>query len=595
MPARQDVTAGGRPAPGGGQKRIAGRYRLEELLGAGGSGAVWRATDQALGRAVAIKLLHPSLERDDDTLARLRQEAASAAKLTHPNAVVLYDLVEGDGRMCLVMELVEGPTLAGLLRPGPLRPDLVTSIGLDVARALGGAHALGLIHRDVKPANVLLGRDGTAKMADFGIAKALGDAQSRLTRAGSVMGTAAYLAPEQVEGKAIDARADVYALGLMLHESLTGQRPFGAGTAVELATRRLAIDPPAPRDVDADVPPALNALIVRATRREPDERFADGAAFAVALEPLLAPDTRNRVAAAVAAVRPRPSLPGHVAARQDDDRPTAVDPTQTRATPVPGDARRASIPADTSDSTAALEAVTSDPTTTIPTPGRSSAGHTDRPIGPPGSRATTSQARWVVLVAILGAALITLGVAAAVVAIWGDDETRSPATESTPTAGPGGQAAAPPLLDIAAASDHDPLGDGREHPDEVADAHDGDPDSAWTSEGYDSADLGGIKPGVGIWFDLGDTHAVAEVQLELGPGGTALEIYAATEPDEDGIDGWGDPVATVDDVEGDARIEVNGVEGRYWLVWVTSVPPPADGGRHRAVLAEARFVADAVP
>jgi eukaryotic-like serine/threonine-protein kinase len=229
---------------------LADRYALLERLGAGGAGVVWRAHDQLLERTVAVKLLHRDLADDPGTTERFRAEAAAAAKLTHPHAVIVYDIGETDEGDYLVMELVEGATLGHLLDEGPLLPGVVASLGNQVGRALGAAHARGLVHRDVKPANILITTEGGAKVADFGIARALGDATSRLTVTGHVMGTARYLAPEQLRDEGIDARADVYALGLVLHQCLTGRLPFGEGTAVEMASRRLVGDLAAPSELN---------------------------------------------------------------------------------------------------------------------------------------------------------------------------------------------------------------------------------------------------------------------------------------------------------------------------------------------------------
>jgi eukaryotic-like serine/threonine-protein kinase len=215
---------------------LAGRYVLEARIGTGGAGVVWRAHDDVLDRRVAVKLLHAELARDPTSAARFRSEATAAARLTHPNAVVVFDIGRDGDNDYLVMELVDGPDLTELLRGQPLPAPVVAHLGRAIAAALGMAHDRGLVHRDVKPGNVLLTPDGVPKVADFGIARAIGDAMTRLTVPGNVMGTARYVAPEQLRDQAVDARADVYALGLVLHEALTGQPPWGDGTAAEVAS-----------------------------------------------------------------------------------------------------------------------------------------------------------------------------------------------------------------------------------------------------------------------------------------------------------------------------------------------------------------------
>lgn len=319
------------------------RYRLQQRLGSGGAGVVWRAHDHVLEREVAVKLLHAELAHDTVAAARFRSEASSAAKLTHPNAVMIYDIGRDGERDFLVMELVDGPSLEDLLVRAPMEAGLVAHLGAAVAGALGMAHRRGLLHRDVKPANVLLTRDGVPKVADFGIARALGVATSRLTLPGSVMGTARYLAPEQLVDGPLDGRVDVYALGLVLHEALTGRAPWGDGSAVEIASRRLSGDlPPASAD-RPELPPALDAVVARATRLDADERFEDGSAMAVALLPLVGVGdeaTLARWARTTAAFEPsapqrsRPARPPASGRRSSPPpRPGSVPPSHPPARP----------------------------------------------------------------------------------------------------------------------------------------------------------------------------------------------------------------------------------------------------------------------
>ena len=276
------------PTYPGGLKILAERYELEEPIASGGAAIVWRAFDEILSRSVAIKLLHPHLATDPTTVERFRLESINAARLTHPNVVAIYDTGQEADLVYLVMEFVDGPSLRDVLRDlGPLEPTVVAALGEQVAKALGEAHAQGVVHRDVKPANILMTRDGVAKVTDFGIAKALSGNQATLTSPGTVVGTAAYVAPEQLEGGAIDARADVYALGVVLYECLTGKPAFSGDTPTATAAARLTQELMPPRQVRADVPRALDDVIVRATRRDPDLRYADGHALAAALAPLV--------------------------------------------------------------------------------------------------------------------------------------------------------------------------------------------------------------------------------------------------------------------------------------------------------------------
>lgn len=289
---------------------IAGRYRLQSKIASGGMAAVWRAHDEVLARAVAVKILHDHLAADRSFRARLHREAVAAAKLTHPHIVSLYD-TGSEGRLAwLVMELVDGPTLRAVMdERGPFEITEAAAIGEKIARALNYAHDHGLVHRDVKPANILLGHDGTVKVADFGIAK-VEEAAEDLTGAGAVLGTAAYVAPEQILGEELDGACDQYALGCVLFEVLTGQRPFSGDSAVAVAAQRLEHDPPPLREVRPDVPAPLEAAVRRALARVPGQRHPSAGHLADALAPFAGPaDTLVLPAAAPAPLPPVPSEP----------------------------------------------------------------------------------------------------------------------------------------------------------------------------------------------------------------------------------------------------------------------------------------------
>ena len=237
------------------EPRIGGRYRLEALIGRGGSAEVWRAEDEALGRRVALKLVTASGGED---AGRVGDEARLLARLSHPGLVPVYDAgTDEAGRPWVVMELVNGGTLADEIGNGPIPPQRVAQIGHVLAEALAYVHGQGLVHRDVKPANVLLGSDGRVRLTDFGIAR-LVDA-AKVTATGLTVGTASYLSPEQVTGSGVGPRADVYSLGLVLLESLTGQREY-PGAAVEVALARLHRQPQVPTTLPSGWPGLLSAM-----------------------------------------------------------------------------------------------------------------------------------------------------------------------------------------------------------------------------------------------------------------------------------------------------------------------------------------------
>jgi eukaryotic-like serine/threonine-protein kinase len=255
---------------------LAGRYRLESRIAAGAVGEVWRAGDQVLDRLVAVKLLQQGYAGHPQTLARFRAEARHAGSLTHPGIAQVYDYGEAGpaGVPYLVLELVDGPSLAGVLDAGPLDPGAAMDVVAQVAAALAAAHATGLVHRDVKPANLLMGRDGLVKITDFGIAHAAGSAP--LTQAGMLVGTPAYLAPERAAGEPATAASDLYALGIVAYECLTGAPPFH-GTPIEVAgASRFQPLPPLP----AAVPAPVASLVADLAAKDPAARPGSAAEVA---------------------------------------------------------------------------------------------------------------------------------------------------------------------------------------------------------------------------------------------------------------------------------------------------------------------------
>ena len=261
---------------------VDGRYRLVSRLGSGGMADVWCAEDLQLGRRVALKLLHRRFAEDEEFVERFRREASSAAGLQHPNVVSVYDRGEFDGTYYIAMEFLEGVTLKDLVKgEGPLDPERAIELTIQILRAARFAHKRGIIHRDLKPHNVIVDGEGRAKVTDFGIARA---GASDMTETGSILGTAQYLSPEQAQGHAVSARSDLYAIGIVLYEMLTGAVPFEGDSAVTIALKQVSEPPLPPGRLNPAVPPDLEAVVLRAMAKEPEQRFADAEEFIAALE-----------------------------------------------------------------------------------------------------------------------------------------------------------------------------------------------------------------------------------------------------------------------------------------------------------------------
>jgi eukaryotic-like serine/threonine-protein kinase len=292
---------------------VDGRYRLLERLGSGGMAEVYCAQDLQLGRRVALKLLYRRFAEDSSFVERFRREASAAAGLQHPNVVSVYDRGEWDGTSYIAMELVDGRTLRELVQEdGPVDPVRAIDFTIGVLRAARFAHRRGIIHRDIKPHNILVDREERAKVTDFGIARA---GASDMTETGSIMGTAQYLSPEQAQGEAVTPQSDLYAVGVLLYELLTGRVPFDGDSAVSIALKQVSEPPVPPSSIDPSIPPELDAIVLRAMEKDPARRFPDADTFIAALDEvrtrLTGQTTTNGGHVRHAQIPPPPPLPPH--------------------------------------------------------------------------------------------------------------------------------------------------------------------------------------------------------------------------------------------------------------------------------------------
>jgi serine/threonine-protein kinase len=440
---------------------LEGKYRFDRLIASGGMAEVWKGWAIKLEREIAIKRLHPHLTNDAGLVERFQLEAKLAVKVHHDSIVKVYDICSADdGTEAIVMELVRGQTLRQHLdRHGALDPGEAAKVTAIVADVLEVAHKAGLVHRDVKPGNILLCDGGDLKVADFGIAKA---AQGQdLTQEGTMLGTAKYLAPEQVKGGPVDGRTDVYALGVVLYEMLTGRPPFEGDTDAATALARLHRAPPRPRQVRAAVPQAFDDITMKAMALEPEDRYQTAAAM------------RADVLAAA--------------------RGTGVDATIMSA------------PEPTSFGGA-------------PEPILIAEDELELPPAP-----TRRERRWLLPGLVVVLILVALGVGGLLIGnslsgsslFEGDDGG----------GGGGGEVSADaselPIADVLA---FDPAGDDHENDDAADRVNDGDPASEWSTEGYDNPIIR-LKPGVGIVLNLEGQSTLDELRVTSGNTAWAAEVY----------------------------------------------------------------------
>ena len=476
-----------------------GRYRLDAQIGTGGMSTVYRAFDTVLERQVAIKLMHREIASDSDQLERFRREARAVAQLNHPHIVTVIDAGEDENTPYIVFEYVEGETLKDRIRRyGRLPIQESIAYAIEIARALGVAHDRGIVHRDVKPQNVLVDEEGSAKVTDFGIARTLD--QEGLTADGRVLGTTDYVSPEQALGHPVTGQSDLYSLGIVLFEMLTGDVPFKGDNQVAVAMKHVREQLPDVQVRRPEVSSALAAVLERATAKETSARYPDDRALIADLEEVLAIETQR--------------------SGQSTGEVTAVLRT------LPPSARRR-LPA--------------------------------RVIHP---------VRLVLALVVIAALVV------AAVFLLADRTERGtaqrPVVNSAPRAGLESVS-----LGQSRAHDFDPYGDQDEHGGDVGRVLDDDPGTSWTTETY----RGGLgtKPGVGIYIDAKPGVVGKRLDIRTDTTGWQGKIYVSNAVDAEAADltGWKDLGTTVDATKKNLAIQLDtaGQKFRYYLVWITKLPP----------------------
>jgi serine/threonine protein kinase len=473
---------------------LSDRYELEELVGTGGMSSVFRAHDRLLDRKVALKVLHQQYTEDEEYVERFRREARAVASLSHPNIVTVIDRGEHEGRQFIVFEYIEGENLKRLIqRRGPAPVETALELAMQIARGLAFAHQQGLVHRDVKPQNVLLNGDGQAKVTDFGIARSL-DVQYGMTQTGTVLGTSDYIAPEQAQGHRVDEHTDVYSLGVVLYEMLLNEVPFPGENFVAVAMRHINEEPPSIRGKRPDVPVRVETAVHRAMAKDPEARFQSMAEFCQELEACLGELQGTQVISSV------------VAPPRRDRSPRRVSP-------------------------------------------------------------------WPIVVVLL--ALIAIGAVVAYLVVHGSTPWGRSNSSGTPA-----PAVAPHLSGVTA---FDPFGSppGQEHNADAPRATDKNSSTYWETESYHSTFAAIGKKGVGLVLDAGKSVRLHRLGLATQTPGFIAVIRGG---DSEGGP-FDDYLSASQTAQGDTQFALHGGKHRYYLIWITSLPPHAGSVRINEVSA----------
>ena len=476
--------------------RLNGRYRLDSRIASGGMSTVYRAFDETLERQVAIKLMNREVSADSDQLERFRREARAVAQLNHPHVVGVIDAGEDEGRPYIVFEYIEGETLKERIRRhGRLAISEAIAYAIEIGRALGAAHARHIVHRDVKPQNVLIDEEGSAKVTDFGIARTL--EEEGLTADGRVFGTTDYVAPEQALGRQVTGQSDLYSLGVVLYEMLTGEVPFKGDNQVAVAMKHVRDALPDIQSKRPEVSAALAAVLDRATAKRVEDRYADDAELIADLEDVLAIETARAGSA-------------------------------------------------TGEVTAVLKTLPSGTRRRVPL----------RVIRP------------ALVVILIVAALAILGVTG----VW----LGSRAHHGTGKLAQSAPRSAPIQIPLCQTCAHafNPLGTTPQTPSEAGLAIDNNPNDEWETVHYYDNVL--LETGIGIYVDAYPRTTARELKILTSTPGWNAQFYVSdTTPSPTAWPGDWTKVGSANDIPDNANIALNtdGIPHRYWLVWITKLPP----------------------
>ncbi len=561
---------------------LSDRYQLRSHIASGGMAQVWRAQDMVLNRPVAVKILHAHMTTDAAFVARFRREAVAAARLSHASIVAIYDTVSQPGLEAIVMELIDGRTLRTILdETQVLPPATVADLGIQIASALSEAHRAGIVHRDIKPANIMISSDNRVLVTDFGIAKATADAD--LTSVGTLLGTAKYLSPEQVSGEPVDPRSDIYSLGVVMFEALTGRPPFHAENDAATALARLNQDPPRCSQFRGDIPRSLDDVVHTAMARDRNLRYDRAIGLKAALGAVdlnEGPGPTGQTTTDWTAESPYAPGPSHapppppMAAGGVDG--TAVMPSDLVHTPVTRtgrDRRGRGRKGGRRDAESVAQPMQETVQATPPPP---AAGQPVTNGRGKRDRKTRKGRGWFSRLVVAAALLAGLFVAFALLSnsLQGTASVEDEAEGFNPNAG----------FPIESAIPIDPLGGGKERQDLGVNAIDDDVTTRWQSETYKRAALGGLKDGLGIVFTLDDVHDLNRIALLTDNTGWTADLYVLADdfdPDAVGVDAAFDPdaegekIGEISDGGIEERIPVDSA-GQKILLWITETGTTED-------------------